>query len=86
MLYKVFVLYSPSHNKLFTGMTTSLGEQMTSFNGEQVVNGMSEYKPWTLVHMELFNNEGEASLREIYLKSPQGQAYVRSDILSLFGF
>lgn len=86
MLYKVYVLYSPSHNRLFTGMTTSLGEQMQIFNGDQVVKGMFEYKPWTLVHMELFSNEGEASLRESFLKSPQGHAYVRSDILSLFEF
>jgi putative endonuclease len=86
MLYKVYVLYSTSRNRLFTGMTTSLGEQMQIFNGDQEIEGMSEFKPWTLVHMELFNNEAEASMRESFLKSPQGQAYVRSDILSLFGF
>jgi hypothetical protein len=67
-------------------MTTSLGEKLQSLNGDKAVNGMSEFKPWTLVHMELFNDEGEASLRESYLESPQGQAYVRSDILALFGF
>lgn len=86
MLYKVYVIYSPSHNKLYTGLTTQLGEQLKLFNGDQSVKGISEFKPWTLVHMELFNDEGEASLRESYLKSPHGQAYVRSDILSLFGF
>jgi len=86
MLYKVYVLFSTSHNRLFTGTTTSLGEQMQLFNGDRLVEGMSEFKPWTLVHMELFNNEAEASMRESFLKSPQGQAYVRSDILSLFKF
>ena len=67
-------------------MTTGLGEYMQALNGDQSVKGLSEFKPWTLIHMELFNDEGEASLRETYLKSPEGQAYVRADILSLFNF
>ena len=86
MLYKVYVLYSPSFNKIYTGLTTGLGDRMVSHNGTGGDDGTSEFKPWTLIHMELFNDEDEAMLRRTYLDSQEGLAYVRSDILPLFDF
>lgn len=86
MLYKVYVLYSPSFNKIYTGLTTGLGDRMVSHNGAGGEDRTSEFKPWTLIHMELFNDESEALLRKTFIESPAGQAYVRSDILSLFDF
>ena len=67
-------------------MTTGLGEFMQQLNGGKSEDKMATFRPWTLIHMELFHDEGEASFRESYLLSPEGQAYIRSDILSLFDF
>jgi putative endonuclease len=86
MLYKVYILYSPSYNKLFVGLTTGLGDRMVSHNGAGGGDWTNEFKPWTLVHMELFNDESEAMLRKTYLEGPDGMVYVRSDILPLFDF
>ena len=86
MLFKVYVLYSPNHDKLFTGLTTSLSDRMISHNGEGPDDWTAGYKPWTLVHMELFNDEHEAFLRETFLESSSGQEYVRTDVLPLFNF
>ncbi|MCF8226425.1 MAG: GIY-YIG nuclease family protein [Bacteroidales bacterium] len=86
MIYKVYVLYAPEHDRLFTGMTSSLSDRMVSHNGDEPEDWTTVYKPWTLVHMELFNNEDEALHRETFLESPPGQDYVRSDILPLFNF
>ncbi|MEX0986262.1 MAG: GIY-YIG nuclease family protein [Bacteroidales bacterium] len=86
MLYKVYVLYSPESNKLFTGMTTSLGTSMISHNGNESEDWTSSFKPWVLIHMELFNDESDAIIRETFLESNSGEAYVRSDILPLFEF
>ncbi|MEX0982430.1 MAG: GIY-YIG nuclease family protein [Bacteroidales bacterium] len=86
MLYKVYVLYSPSFNKLFIGLTTGLGDSMVSHNGAGDDDWTNAFKPWTLIHMELFNDETEALLRKTYLESQDGLAYVRSDILPLFDF
>ncbi len=86
MLYKVYVLYAKDHDKLFTGMTTSLGDRMLSHNSDTPEDWTSGYQPWTLVHMELFPEESEAYLRETFLESYEGQAYIRKDILPLFDF
>lgn len=86
MIYKVYVLYSPKHNKLFTGLTTSLCDRMLSHNGDEPDDWTSGYKPWTLVHMELFIDESDAVIRESYLESDGGQDYVRDSILPLFEF
>ncbi len=86
MLYKVYILYSPSHKKLFAGMTTSLTDKMLWHNSEEPVDWTSEYRPWTLIHMELFNDETEAYLRESYFESESGQNYIKTDILPLYKF
>ncbi len=86
MLYKVYVLYAPSHNKLFIGLTTGLGDRMVSHNGAGGDDWTNEFKPWTLIHMELFDNEDEATLRKTFFDGPNGHSYIRSDILPLFDF
>lgn len=86
MFFKVYVLYSPAHDKLFTGMTSSLSDRMISHNGEEPEDWTSAYQPWTLIHMELFDNESDASVRESFLESPGGQTFVRDEVLPLFTF
>ena len=86
MLYKVYVLYSPKHDRLFVGLTTSLTDRMHSHNKHDADEWSSVYRPWTLVHMELYNEEDEALLRETYLESESGLNYIREDVLPLFNF
>ncbi len=86
MIFKVYVLYAKEHDKLFTGLTTSLINRMYSHNMDNPDEWTSIYRPWTLVHMELYNDENEALFRESYLESERGQKYVREDVLPLFKF
>lgn len=86
MMYKVYVLYSPDHDKLFTGMTTSLIDRMMSHNGNEPEDWTSVYRPWTLVHMELFGDESDAIIRESFFESSGGQDYLRENVLPLFQF
>jgi putative endonuclease len=84
MVFKVYILYALKHDKLFTGMTASLIDRMSSHNGDDADDWTSAYKPWILVHMELFDDEAEALLREQYFESQEGQEHVRTDVLPLF--
>ncbi|MCF8346600.1 MAG: GIY-YIG nuclease family protein [Bacteroidales bacterium] len=84
MLYKVYVIYSPVQKRIFTGMTTALGDAMLRHNGDGASDPTNELKSWTLIHMELFTEESEALIRKTFLESADGQAYIKSDILSLF--
>ena len=86
MIYKVYVLYSLEHDKLFVGLTTSLIDRMHEHNNDNADEWTSVYRPWTLVHMELYNEEGEALLRNSFLESEEGLQYVKEDVLPLFNF
>ena len=86
MSYKVFVLYSYAHDKIFVGYTTSLTDYMITMNVMESDNPLYEYRPWTLVHMELFITEDEAMIRDGFLKQQIGQDYIRREILPMFDF
>ena len=86
MQFKVYVLYSLKFDKLFTGMTTSLTDRMITHNGEEPDDWTSGFRPWTLVHMELYQEKIDAVLRESFFESEVGQTYIREDILPLFEF
>jgi len=86
MSYKVFVLYSYPHDKLFVGYTTSLTDYMITMNVMESENPLYEFRPWTLIHMELFVAEDEAMVRDGFLKQDLGQDYIRREILPMFDF
>ena len=86
MSYKVFVLYSHPNNRLFVGYTTSLTDYMITMNVMESDNPLFEFRPWTLIHMELFISEDEAMVREGFLKQEIGQNYIRREILQMFDF
>jgi len=86
MTFKVFVLYSHAHDKLFVGYTTSLTDFMITINIMESENPLYEYRPWTLIHMELFLTEDEALVRQGFLKQDIGQEYIRREILPMFDF
>lgn len=86
MSYKVFVLYSYKHDRIYVGYTTSLTDYMVTMNVMESDNPLYEFRPWTLVHMELFMTEDEAMVREGFLKQDIGQDYIRREILPMFDF
>jgi hypothetical protein len=86
MSYKVFVLYSHLHDRLFVGYTTSLTDYMITMNVMESENPLYEFRPWTLIHMELFVAEEEALVRAGFLKGEPGQNYIRREILPMFDF
>jgi len=86
MSYKVFVLYSHLHDKLYVGYTTSLTDYMITMNVMESENPLFEFRPWTLIHMELFVAEEEALVRAGFLKNDTGQKYIRREILPMFDF
>ena len=86
MSYKVFVLYSHLHDRLYIGYTESLTDYMITMNVMESDNPLYQFRPWTLIHMELFLTEDEAAVREGFLKQEVGQQYIRREILPMFDF
>ena len=71
MQYIVYILYSSSHKKHYTGYTSNLTQRLLSHN-ELGYDWTSRYRPWNLIYTKEFEDKtrfyGEAvvSLKDIF--------------------
>ena len=77
----VYVLYSSKHDKLYCGVTSDLIKRFNSHNLLGIRDWTKAYRPWIVVHVELFLTRSEALEREKSLKSGKGREWIRSEIL-----
>ncbi|MGB4972490.1 MAG: GIY-YIG nuclease family protein [Cyclobacteriaceae bacterium] len=75
-MFTVYVLYSKSHNKIYVGFTSDLNSRLDSHNTYSTKGHTVKYRPWTLVHSELFETKKEAMEREKQLKSAKGREFI----------
>jgi len=81
MNFHVYILFSPTHNKIYVGFTSDLEARLASHNHFSKKGWTIKYRPWTLVHAENFNTKAEAMKREKELKSAKGREFIRKNIL-----
>jgi putative endonuclease len=80
----VYILYSRRFNKLYVGFTSSLVKRIESHNIKGTKDWTRSYRPWILIHVELFETKKEAMACEKFYKSGKGRELIRSEILPLF--
>ena len=71
MEFVVYILYSPSRKRNYTGFTSNLIQRFHSHN----VSGEDStrfYRPWIVIHIEFYSTKEEALKREKYYKSGRG--------------
>lgn len=80
MEYVIYILYSKSRNRSYTGYTSNLIER---FNSHNVLGDGStrHYRPWIVIHVEFFETKYEALKKEKYYKSGRG-VYIKKDIIN----
>ncbi len=61
--YFLYILYSPSFKRTYTGQTDNLNIRLTSYNSGKV-KSTKPYKPWTLIYSESFDSRAEAMEKE----------------------
>ena len=76
-MYTVYVLYSNSINKHYTGFTTNLENRLLSHN-ELGKEWTSKYRPWNLIYTKSFEEKKEALQYERWLKSGVGREFIKS--------
>lgn len=76
--YVVYVLYSEKYNIHYTGYTGNLIARFASHNLLSEKGFTKKYRPWTVVHVEFFNSKREAIVREKFLKSYAGRAFLKN--------
>jgi putative endonuclease len=86
MEHIVYILYSITHKKNYTGVTSNLIQRFYSHNifGK---GSSSKFRPWIVVHVEFFATKSEAFKREKYFKSGRGvrvKKQIIQDFLSLW--
>ena len=75
--YYVYILYSPSKDRLYIGQTKDLDDRLNRHN-----RGSSKAtktgRPWTLIYFEAFPSRPLAMQRETYLKKLKNRTYLLS--------
>ena len=72
-MFTVYVLYSSNHDKIYVGFTSSLEERLRSHNELASKGWTIRYRPWVVIHTEVFSEKSEATRREKALKSSRGR-------------
>jgi putative endonuclease len=70
--YYVYILFSLSDKKFYTGFTTDLKNRLTE-HAQGKVRSTRSRLPVKLIHYEYFINKADAKAREIFLKSGFGR-------------
>ena len=61
MIYTVYILFSDSYNKHYTGFTTDLEDRLLSHN--ELGNGWTKaFRPWRLIYKKDFSQNQRLSI------------------------
>ena len=79
MKYITYILLSKLKDKTYVGYTSNLENSLWEHNrGESSFT--KKFKPWVLIHKELFETREESVLRERYLKSAAGRRWMKKNL------
>lgn len=79
--FVVYVLFSPSTGKTYTGMTSDLITRFHFHNSKSTKGFTIRFRPWIVIYVEFFNVKREAIKREKELKSGKGRDWIKQSIL-----
>jgi len=83
-MYKVYILYSRNFDKLYIGCTSNLHNRLLAHNELGIKDWTRSYRPWVLIHIELFETKREAMNTEKELKGGKGRLWLRKEILHIY--
>jgi putative endonuclease len=82
-MYTVYVLYSERYNKIYVGFTSDLEKRFLSHNELGIKGWTKNFRPWKIIHSEIFETKVEAMNREKQLKSSKGRETIREIIKAM---
>ncbi len=84
-MFTVYILYSPSFDKIYIGYTSDMENRLVSHN-EMATKGYTiKYRPWKVAYTEEVSLKTDAIKREKQLKSAQGRKFIWDVIHQKFG-
>ncbi|MEK7516051.1 MAG: GIY-YIG nuclease family protein [Patescibacteria group bacterium] len=83
-MYAVYILRSLRTGQYYIGQTNDLSDRLLRHDRGEVL-ATKAYRPWKLVHREVFSSRSDAVRREYYLKSLKNKEYLKQYILKHSG-
>jgi putative endonuclease len=80
--FVVYILFSEKYSKTYVGYTSNLLERFKSHNFLSKKGFTTKYRPWTVIHIEFFENKNEAIAREKFLKTGKGREFIKGLIFA----
>ncbi|PJE59765.1 MAG: endonuclease [Candidatus Portnoybacteria bacterium CG10_big_fil_rev_8_21_14_0_10_44_7] len=75
----LYIIKSLNKNYHYVGITNNLKRRVKQHNAGLNTSTKS-YRPFKIVHTEIFSNYKEARIREKFLKSGPGRKFIRETI------
>jgi putative endonuclease len=76
-MFTVYILYSISWGKSYVGYTNNVARRLQEHNITESKGFTLRYRPWTLIHTEVFDTKAEAMQKEKFYKSGVGRNEVK---------
>jgi putative endonuclease len=77
-MFAVYILYSPSSSKTYTGFTNNIQRRLLEHNEIESKGFTLRYRPWVLIHTEEYSTKQEAMMREKFLKTGVGRKFIKT--------
>jgi putative endonuclease len=77
--FVVYILFSPSSGRTYTGMTSNLISRFHFHNSKSKKVFTTRFRPWVVIHLEFFDSKKNALIREAELKSGKGREWVKKE-------
>ena len=82
MHYTVYIIYSESLNKFYTGSCEDLSIRITQHNAGRNKSTKSGI-PWTIKYTEIFQTRKNARAKEAHIKKMKSRIYIETLISSV---
>jgi len=77
-MFTVYILYSPTSDKIYIGSTSDLEKRILSHNQLTTKGWTINFRPWMVIHTETFELKSDTLKREKQLKSAKGRDWIRT--------
>jgi len=78
-MFFVYIIYSVGFDRYYVGLSSNVILRLKAHNSG-VVKSTKAFRPWKIVHTELFETRIEARRREKYLKSAAGRRWRKNNL------
>ncbi len=79
-MYYTYILYSPKFAKHYTGHTDDLERRILEHNETGEKGYTIRFRPWELLHYEVYKTRTEAIMREKFFKTGVGRELIKKMI------